>query len=397
MDTTDTDLAIIGAGPAGMACARAYRRAGGQGSVVVLSGEGRAPYRRPPLSKELLRGDVADDELPLEPPSWWAENDVALVAARARHLRAVHRSIVFDDGRTLAYRCCVLATGARPVRLSVPGVNDPGVVVLRTLDDARELLARLDAVVPVVVVGSGFIGCEIAASLARRGHGVSLVSDECAPQATRLGEAVGDRLAGWLADDGVRLLLGARVNAVTRDRSDLTVRTEQGSVSAALVVMATGAAPCGELAGDAGVALDGGRVSTDMHMRSTMPGLLAAGDVAAARHAVAGRVLPVEHWGDALAQGDVAGRIAAEDDDARWDTVPGFWSTIGDRTVKHVAWGDGHDACEFVPGPGESFTARYHRHGRLVGVLTHDRDDDLDDGRRRIVAEACRPREGAAR
>lgn len=391
MAVVDTHLAIVGGGPAGMACARAYRAAGGAGRVLLITGEGRAPYRRPPLSKELLRGDVTEAELPLEPPSWWADHGVELVAAHARHLRAVHRRLVLDDGREITYDCCVLATGARPVRLPVPGGHDPGVLVLRTLDDARELLARLTDRGPVVVVGSGFVGCEIAASLARRDHDVTLVSDEPAPQGTRLGDEVGARLAAWLEQDGVRLHLGAAVDEIRRDGSDLAVGTGRATATGKLVVMAAGASARSELARDAGIALDGGRVPTDARMRTSMPGLLAAGDVAVARHAVAGRALPVEHWGDALAQGAVAGAVAADAEGTAWDTVPGFWSTIGDRTLKHVAWGDGHDDCELVPGPGDAFTVRYRRAGRLVGVLTHERDEDLDAGRERIAADAGPP------
>lgn len=388
MDATETELAIIGGGPAGMACARAYRAAGGEGLVTLVSAEGRAPYRRPPLSKELLRGEFDPGELPLEPPDWWAEHDVALVAGRARHLRAVHRTIVLDDGREVTYNCCLLATGARPVRLPVPGANDPGVLCLRTLDDARELLARLRPGGPVVVVGSGFVGCELAASLARRGQAVTLVSDEPLPQGARLGPEVGRRLAAWLGEEGVRLVLGTAVDAIGRDGAALVVRAGDTGARGDLVVVAAGATPRAELARDAGLGLDGGRVPTDAQMRTAMPGLLAAGDVAAARHAVAGRVLPVEHWGDALAQGEVAGRVAAEDDEARWDTVPGFWSTIGDRTLKYAAWGDGHDACEVEGHPGGAFVARYTQDGRLVGVLAHERDEDLESGRERIAADA---------
>jgi 3-phenylpropionate/trans-cinnamate dioxygenase ferredoxin reductase component len=156
-----------------------------------------------------------------------------------------------------------------------------------------------------------------------------------------------------------------------------------------VVLLGAGVAPRDELARAAGLAAgpEGRHITVDEGMATSAPALHAAGDVTFARHAVAGRPLHVEHWGDALAQGEVAGRRLAGDEHARWDVVPGFWSTIGDRTLKHAAWGDGHDDVELVDH-GEAFTVWYRRDGRLVGVLAHDRDDDYDAGRERIAAEA---------
>src|SRR5579863_1081559 len=175
-------LLVIGGGPAGLAAARGYRDAGGRGAVAIVSDEHRMPYQRPPLTKGLLRGDIGEDELALEPEHWLAENHVALISGRAVTLDPTAREAGLSGSRTIAYRRCVLATGAEPKRLPIRGADDPGVRVVRALDHVRELMSRLpDSGGEVVVIGSGFIGCEIASSLRHRGMRVTLVSDETAP------------------------------------------------------------------------------------------------------------------------------------------------------------------------------------------------------------------------
>jgi NADPH-dependent 2,4-dienoyl-CoA reductase/sulfur reductase-like enzyme len=382
------ELLVVGGGPAGLAAARAFREADGPGAVAIVGDEKRMPYRRPPLTKELLRGEIDEAELPLEDERWPSEHGVSLVSGRAVALDGDARTVTLSGGRELEYVHCVLATGAEPKRLPVAGSDDPAVRVVRTLDDVRELLTRLRAGDDVIVIGSGFIGCEIASSLRHRGHPVTLISDELAPNARRLGPEAGAEIARWLEQDGVRLRLGAEVDAIERDGDGLVVVAGSGHVAAPLVVMATGVGPRGELAAAAGAQLEQGAVVVDSAMRSTLPGLLAAGDVCLARNDAAGRPLRVEHWGDALAQGAVAGRTAAGEP-AVWDDVPGFWSTIGGRTLKYAAWGDGYDKHRFAPGADGGFTAWYGQNGRIVGVLAHDADDSYEQGQALIAEEAA--------
>jgi 3-phenylpropionate/trans-cinnamate dioxygenase ferredoxin reductase component len=239
----------------------------------------------------------------------------------------------------------------------------------------------------VVVVGSGFIGCEVAASLRRRGHPVTLISDEPAPNVRRLGEEPAARIARWLKDDGVVLRLGAQVDAIEREGNRLHVAAGSERSAARVVVMAAGVAPRGELAAAAGAAVNDGAVVVDSAMCTTLPGLLAAGDVALARNDAAGRSLRVEHWGDALRQGAIAGETAAGRM-AGWDDVPGFWSTIGDRTLKYAAWGDGYDMSRLEPGEGGAFTAWYGREGRVVGVLAHEADERYERAQS-LIAEGA--------
>lgn len=376
------DWLIIGGGPAGIAAARGYRDAGGAGPVALITDEHRMPYRRPPLTKELLRGELAEDELPMESEDWLRDQRISLISGRAVSLDADRREVLISGGRRLEYRDALLATGAEPARIPVPGADHPGVRVIRALDHVRELIVRLGDDGPVVVVGSGFIGCEIAASLRRRGHPVTLISDESEPNAARLGEEAARQIRGWLEEEGVELRLGAPVESI---EPGFIVTAGDSKTQAPVLVMAGGAAPRVELAVSAGLELESGAVPVDTHQRTSKPGLYAAGDVAFAENATAGRHLRVEHWGDALGQGEVAGRNAAGAD-AVWDAVPGFWSTIGDHTLKYAAWGDGFDESRFEEHREGAFTVWYGFQGKIVGVLTHDRDQDYEGGSK-LIAE----------
>jgi 3-phenylpropionate/trans-cinnamate dioxygenase ferredoxin reductase subunit len=380
-------LLVVGGGPAGLAAARAYREAGADGAVAIVADEKRMPYRRPPLTKELLRREMSEDGLPIEDEEWLAEQHVSLVGGRAVALDQTGRQVTLSGGRELAYVNCLLATGAEPTRLPIPGSDDPAVRVVRSLDDVRELETRLRAVSDAVVIGSGFIGCEIAASLRRRGHGVTLISDESAPNQRRLGEDAGRELAFWLREEGVSLKLGAAVDGIERQGHQLHVAVGADRVAAPVVVMATGVSPRSELVAASGLELDGGAIPVDSAMRTTLPGVLAAGDVCLAYNDTAGRPLRVEHWGDALGQGAIAGQTAAGGG-AAWDDVPGFWSTIGGRTLKYAAWGDGYDEVRFERGGDGAFSAWYGRDGRIVGVLAHQQDDSYDRGRELIAQGA---------
>ena len=263
--------------------------------------------------------------------------------------------VVLRD-ETLRFDACVLATGATPKRLPLEG----DALVLRSLANARALRDAAAETTSATVIGSGFIGCEAAASLAMRGLDVTLISDEDIPHATRLGEEAGRRIMAWLEALGVTLRLGESV----RELPD------------GLVLMAAG--------------VDVERVAVDERMRTEREDVYAVGDVALAHNASAGRRLAVEHWGEALNMGAVAGRTIAGED-AVWDVAPGFWSTIGEHTVKYVAWGDGFDEARVVEHGGGAWTIWYGREGITVGVLTHERDDDYATGRTLIETGATLP------
>jgi 3-phenylpropionate/trans-cinnamate dioxygenase ferredoxin reductase component len=412
-------IAIVGAGPAGLAAARAYRERGGAGELTLIGAEPRLPHKRPPLTKEFLRGELDEDELPIEQREWFDEQDVRLYLGRSvREIDPRRGTLALAgeaDGKgdggervtELRADAIVLATGAEPLRPDLPGLDDDAVMTMRTVPDSVALAERGRTVAehanrgqgggstkPLAVIGTGFIGCEIAASLALVGAPVTIIGQESRPQQERLGEQAGERIERWLAELGVELIAGAEVGAV-RDGS--TVELLDGRrIEAASIVLGMGVRPHGELARAAGLPLHEGSLVADASMRVAQAGrtgeehcaVLAAGDVAYAYNARAQRHLRVEHWGDALGQGEVAGSVLAGEV-AAWDSVPGFWSTIGEHTLKYAAWGDGHDDARFEQHDGGAFTVWYSRDGALVGVLTHERDEDYERGRELIGAGAA--------
>lgn len=377
-------IVIVGAGPAGLSTARAYREHGGRGRVALVGEESLLPYERPPLTKEFLRGELEEHELGIERAEWFAQHEVELYLGTP--VEAVERArgvVALGDGREFPADAVVLATGSEPVRPPVPGAAHEGALTMRRLSDSQAIAARAGAGGEMVVVGSGFIGCEVAASLAGAGAPVTLVSEERLPQEDRLGAAAAERIAGWLKDAGVTLIGGASVAAIEDGH---TLVLEDGRrLPGAGVVLATGVRPRSELAERAGIAREDDAIPVDAAMRTEDPAILAVGDVALADNAVAGRPIRVEHWGDALAHGKVAGRTLAGIE-AEWDDVPGFWSTIGERTLKYAAWGDGYDELRLSEHDDGAFTIWYARDGATVGVLTHECDGDYEHGRKRVAA-----------
>lgn len=385
---------MVGGGPAGLAAARAYRASGGRGRVTLLSSESYPPYRRPPLTKEYLQGQTAQEELLMESAGWFGENAVDLrLAAEATSLDLEHRVVVTGEGE-LPYDACVLATGSEPTRPPVPGADDPEVLVMRTVEDSTRLYARTGPGSRAVVVGSGFIGCEAAASLALRGTEVTLVSLDELPQGSLLGPEAGGRIRAWLEDRGIRLRLGAGITGIERRDGGFAVGLDGGeAISTDTVLLGTGVRARTGLAEGAGLPVDGG-VVTGSSMRTGDPAVFAAGDIAFAYNEAAEAHVRVEHWGDALEHGRIAGTVLAGKE-ARWESAPGFWSTIGDRTLKYTAWSGGWDEARLVehePGaPDGAFTVWYGRGGICVGVLTHNYDEDYQRGGELIKAGAPVP------
>ena len=376
-------LVIVGGGPAGLATARAYRQTGGEARVTILSSEAYAPYNRPPLTKEYLRGQASREDLPIEKDGWYEENDVGLkLGAVVARLNRDDGIVELDDGEELSYDACVLATGSEPIRLPVPGADDPEILVMRTVENSARLQGRVGEGDKAVVVGSGFIGCEAAASLSLRGADVNLITLEDSPQQERLGQEVGERIEGWLRDYGVELRFGTSLEGIRRLDGGYELFIEgKDTISTGTILFGTGVAPRTALAEEAGLEVDGG-VVTDSSMRTSAPGVFAVGDIARAYNESAGRHLSVEHWGDALEHGRIAGTVISGGE-AAWSMAPGFWSTIGDKTLKYWAWGDGWDEQVFED-KGEAFTVWYGKEGTLVGVLSHGSDDDYERGRELI-------------
>lgn len=378
---------IVGAGPAGVATARAYREHGGPGEVTLIGKETHIPYRRPPLTKEFLRGELDVGELSIESQDWFDDHDIQLCLGCEATAIDPNTGTVDVDGTMLRGDAIVLATGAEPSRPNLPGLEDPRVQTMRERTDSERIAAQARPGTRTVVLGAGFIGCELAASLALNGAHVTLIGQEPAPQQQRLGAEAAAYIAQWLTDLGVILTMDVEVRAV---HSGHIVQLENGrQIEAKNVVLGMGVRPRIELAEQAGLIIAKGAILVDAQMRARER-VLAAGDVAYAHNRTAGRRLRVEHWGDALGQGEIAGRVLAGVD-AHWQDVPGFWSGIGQHTLKYAAWGDGHDTSRFDEHPDGAFTVWYSHHAKLVGVLTHHRDEDYEHGRRLIAAGESPP------
>ena len=375
MDTSA--LLVVGSGPAGIAAAEAFRARNPNGSVRVLTADPHAPYQRPPLSKEYLRGESVD--LTLHPPAWYAEHRIDVITARRVDSLDVATQELVADGERYRYQALVLACGSSPAPLPVPGGDS--VLKLRSRSDADRLRDTARQADSAVVIGAGFIGCEAAAALATRGLAVTLVAPDPVPQANRLGTDAGKRILGFLADAGVRYVGGTSVESVGAG----VVRLDSGAdLSGDLILAATGITPCSELARSANLATSDSRIVVRSDMRTSCKGVYAAGDVAMAFNTGAGRPLAVEHWQDAADQGRIAGANAAGEH-AKWDAVPGFWTTIGGATLKYHAWGAGYSDCHFV-ARGAGFTVWYEDRGVTVGALTYNADEDYDLAERLIAA-----------
>ena len=302
-------IVIVGGGLASARVVENYREAGGDEPIVLVSADTRPPYHRPPLSKRLLRGEQEADDALVEPRDFYAEHDVDLrLETWVERLDLSGRRLELRDGEALPFDRLVIASGAFPRRLPVPGADLDGVHVLRTLADSDALRELLMGGGSLAIVGAGWIGCEVAASA--RGHGaeVTLIEASDAPLERVLGRTLGEFFAGVHRSHGVRLLTGAGVERIAGAGRAERLELRGGEVvECDAVLLGVGVAPDTRLAEAAGLEVDDGIV-TDEHLHTSAPDVFAAGDVASALHPRYGRHVRVEHWANALNQGAAAGR-----------------------------------------------------------------------------------------
>ncbi len=363
----------MGSGPAGVSVAEAFREHNSDDPVRILTEDPALPYARPPLSKEFLRGEAEVSDAELHPAEWFEEKAIELMrAGGVDHIDVAEHYVTAGETR-YPYRWLVLACGAKPSPLPVSGGEHA--LLLRSLADAQSLRDSAAKAGSAVVIGAGFIGCEAAASLAMRGVATTLVAPEPVPQAKRLGDDAGKRITNMLADAGARYVGSVSVNGLEPN----AVHLDNGvSIDCDLILAATGIQPQSGLADAAGIQTSDGRIVVDSQMRTSTEHVFAAGDVALAYNSTARRRIAVEHWQDAVDHGSVAGAAAAGQS-AEWDGVPGFWTTIGEATLKYHAWGDGYERAH-LRERGDGFSVWYEADGATVGVLTYNADDDYDRG-----------------
>jgi 3-phenylpropionate/trans-cinnamate dioxygenase ferredoxin reductase subunit len=330
---SESDVVILGAGLAAAKAATALREGGYDGAVTIVGEEPHPPYERPPLSKDILLGKGNRDDALVHPREWYAEHDVTLLTGRrVERLDPAAHQVHLDDGTVLDYGKAVLATGARPRVLDVPGAAHA--LTLRRVEDSEALLAAFGSARSVAVIGGGWIGLEVAAAARERGLEVTILEAADVP----LKNVLGDRLGGYFAElhrrHGVDLRTSTGVDAVSA--SGVSAGGEQ--IVADLVVMGVGAIPNTELAEAAGLAVDGGIV-VDEHFTTSDPDVLAIGDVAVARHAELGP-LRVEHWDNAIRQGKAVAAVLMGQDVA-YDGQPYFFTDQYDLGMEYVGRGDG--------------------------------------------------------
>ena len=298
-------IVIIGAGPAGLVAAQTLRREGYSGPVRLIGAEKTPPVDRPNLSKDYLAGKAPEDWIPLRPPEFYEEQKLELrtgVAATA--IDAKQRRISLDDGSSISFGALLLATGAEPVRLDIPGGSLPHVHYLRTLADSRAIIAAAGSARRVVVVGAGFIGLEAAASLRERGLEVHVVTPDARPLEKILGAEAGDFVRGLHESHGVVFHFGQTVTAIRDREVELASR---GSLPADLVVVGIGVRPSTSLAEKAGLRVDRGIV-VDEYFETSAKGIFAAGDVARYPDFRTGQLVRIEHFVAAERQGQAAAR-----------------------------------------------------------------------------------------
>jgi NADPH-dependent 2,4-dienoyl-CoA reductase/sulfur reductase-like enzyme len=366
LHVTEKGIVIVGGGLAAARTAEQLRRADYTGPIMIVSDEVHLPYDRPPLSKEVLRKEV--DDVALKPREWYVENHITLrLGSAATSLDTHEQTVTLDDGTVLGYDELVIATGLVPRR--IPAFPDlEGIRVLRSFDESMALREHASAARRAVVIGAGFIGCEVAASMRGVGVDVVLVEPQPQPLAAVLGEQIGELVARLHRDEGVDVRLGLGVAEVRGDgHVDTVVLTDGTEVPADLVVVGIGSRPATEWLGGSGIEVDNG-VICDEAGRTSAPNVWALGDVASWRDPM-GHQARVEHWSNVGEQARVVVPAMLGRDTPSNVVVPYFWSDQYDIKIQCLGEPHATDIVHLVEDDGRKFLAYYERDGVLVGVV----------------------------
>ncbi|MGH9075482.1 MAG: NAD(P)/FAD-dependent oxidoreductase, partial [Acidimicrobiales bacterium] len=364
-------LVIVGAGLAGAKAAQALRREGFDGRVVLVGEEDVRPYDRPPLSKAYLRGDVELPRVALHKAGFYEAKGIELLTStRAVALDVAAREVELSNRERLGYDGLLLATGARPRRLSLPGAELAGVCYLRGIHDAEHLRGAIGPGTQVVVIGAGWIGCEVAASARALGAEVALVDVVAQPLERVLGPEVGAIYSRLHASHGVSLHMGVGVESLRGAGSVEAVCLTDGTVlGAEVVVVGVGVAPAVELAAAAGLDVANGIV-VDQNLATSAPGVWAAGDVASAFHPLYRTHVRLEHWAAACRQGPVAARNMLGAKQA-YDSIGYFWSDQYDLAMEYSGYAPTWEEVVVRAEPaGGGFVAFWLSAGRVAAGMS---------------------------
>jgi NADPH-dependent 2,4-dienoyl-CoA reductase/sulfur reductase-like enzyme/nitrite reductase/ring-hydroxylating ferredoxin subunit len=364
-------IVIVGGGGAGLAAADMLRRRGYDGPLTMLSADDSPPSDRPNLSKDFLAGTAQEDWIPLRSSEFYSERRIDLVLnARVASLDVAQKQVRLENGATHAFDALLIATGAEPVRLDIAGATASQLHYLRTFADSRAIVDRATSAKSVVVVGSSFIGLEVAASLRARGLDIHVVAPDHQPLERVMGPEVGGFIRRLHEAQGVVFHLGrtvARVDGRAVTLSDST------TLDADFIVLGVGVRPAIGLAEQAGLAIDRG-IAVNEYLETSAPGVFAAGDVARWPDPHSGDRIRVEHWVVAERQGQTAARNMLGER-ARFDAVPFFWSQHYDLAINYVGHAERWDRID-IDGSldARDCAVTYLRDGRALAVATISRD-----------------------
>jgi NADPH-dependent 2,4-dienoyl-CoA reductase/sulfur reductase-like enzyme/nitrite reductase/ring-hydroxylating ferredoxin subunit len=365
-------VVVIGAGAAGSAAVEMLRRCGYDRQLTVVDDDTDAPYDRPNLSKDYLAGQAQEDWIPLRGKGFYEEHGVTVLRERVTRLDPRSTTITGSKSGTLRYDAVLMATGAEPVTLDLPGTGRASVHYLRSLADSRAIVRAAESAHRAVVIGASFIGLEVAASLRTRNVDVRVVGREDIPLGRVLGDHFGTAIRTLHEQHGVVFHLGRTPRELL---ADAVVLDDGTRLPADLVVIGVGVRPRVALAEDAGLMIDHGVVVNE-YLETSAPGVFAAGDIAAWPDRRTGERIRVEHWVVAQRQGQTAARniLGARE---RFDAVPFFWSAHYDVSINYVGHATRSDRVEVDGDAAQQDAAvRFHRDGRPLALATWFRDEE---------------------
>jgi 3-phenylpropionate/trans-cinnamate dioxygenase ferredoxin reductase component len=379
---------IVGASLAGGGAAATLRQEGFDGRVILIGAEPQPPYERPPLSKEYLRGESSFEQTLVQSSDFYGENGIETrFGVRASRVDPAKKVIELDGEEGVAYDKLLVATGGRNRRFPVPGLDLEGVYDLRTMADCERIRAEIGPGRKAVVVGMGFIGSEVAASLRQSGVNVVVVDRNKVPLRRILGEEVGRVIEGIHRDHEATLIFEDTVAAFEgADRVERVVTQSGRRIECDFVVVGLGVEPVTELLADTGAEIDNG-IAVDEFCRTGVEGIYAAGDVANHYHPVFERRIRVEHWQNALKQGPAAAQNMLGKDEP-YDDIPWFWSDQYDFNLQYTGFHTEWDEL-IVRGSMEerNFVAFYRKDERVLAAVAVNRGKDLRRSMRLIKAQ----------
>jgi NADPH-dependent 2,4-dienoyl-CoA reductase/sulfur reductase-like enzyme len=383
--TTSGGIVIVGGGLAALRTAEQLRRAEFAGAITIVSDEDHLPYDRPPLSKDVLRGET--DDVLLKPAEFYAENDITLhLGTAATKLDTAAQTVTLANGEVIGYDELVIATGLEPKRIpSLPDIA--GICVLRTLDESLALRERAGSIARAVVIGAGFIGCEVAASLRKLGVAVTIVEPQPSPLASVLGTQIGEMVARLHRAEGVDVRCGIGVTGVSGTDHVEKVQLSDGTeLDADVVVVGIGSRPSTDWLEGSGIEVDNG-VVCDAAGRTSTPNVWAIGDVASWQD-VSGHQVRVEHWSNVAEQARVIVPAMLGNDAPTAVVVPYFWSDQYDVKIQCLGEPEADDVVHVVEDDGRKFLAYYERDGAVVGVVGGGMPGKVMKARGKIASRA---------